>query len=57
MLGDKLPSHFNIRVMEKAQSHSIYFLMIPSSGTHLFQPLDLAVFGPMKVKWKTELTN
>ena len=57
MLGYNLPSHFNMRVMEKAWLHNIYLLMIPSSGTHLFQPLDVVVFGSMKVKWKIELTN
>ena len=57
LFGDNLASHFNRDVAWLANEHQIYFVMLPANETHLFQPLDVSTFGPMKVKWRTELQN
>ena len=31
--------------------------MLPPNATHLFQPLDRAVFAPMKMSWRRELSK
>jgi hypothetical protein len=33
------------------------FIFLPSNSTHLTQPLDVAVFGPMKKQWRVELNR
>jgi hypothetical protein len=37
--------------------HNIRFCFLPENSTHLLQPLDVAVFGPMKRLWRTILSN
>jgi hypothetical protein len=32
------------------------FIFLPENSTHLLQPLDVAVFGPMKRRWREVLT-
>ncbi|XP_065650631.1 jerky protein homolog-like [Hydra vulgaris] len=52
LLGDNLASHFNLDVIKLAKEHNVYFAMLPPNATHLMQPLDVSVFGPMKRCWK-----
>jgi hypothetical protein len=33
------------------------FIFLPENSTHLLQPLDVAVFGPMKRRWREVLTS
>ena len=57
LVGDNLASHFSPDVVEMAHNHDIYFTALPPNSTHLTQPLDVAVFRPMKVERRTVLDN
>ena len=56
LLGDNLPSHFSTLVIEECLKHNIIFITMPANATHLCQPLDVAVFGPLKRSWR-EILN
>ncbi|XP_063242135.1 uncharacterized protein LOC134542111 [Bacillus rossius redtenbacheri] len=56
ILGDNLSSHFNVDVLRLCEQHHISFVALPPNSTHLLQPLDVAFFRPMKVKWR-EILN
>lgn len=32
-------------------------MFLPENSTHILQPLDVAVFGPMKAKWREVLAS
>lgn len=51
LLGDNLKSHFSYDVLKLCESHDIKFICLPPNATHLAQPLDVAVFRPMKRVW------
>lgn len=57
LIGDNLASHFSPRVVELANEKQIYFTSLPPNSTHLSQPLDVAVFRPMKSVWRRILDN
>ncbi|KAJ8953397.1 hypothetical protein NQ318_023514 [Aromia moschata] len=55
LLGDNLASHFSPKVIEACRTSKIYLSPFPANATHLMQPLDVAVFAPMKRnKWRRE---
>lgn len=33
------------------------FVFLPENSTHIMQPLDVSVFGPMKKRWRTILND
>ncbi|XP_018563258.1 jerky protein homolog-like [Anoplophora glabripennis] len=51
VVGDNLASHFAPNVIRIAQEEDIYLTPFPPNATHLIQPLDVAVFAPMKRTW------
>ena len=55
VIGDNLGSHFNQRVIQKCKEKNIRFLTLPPNSTHICQPLDVAVFAPMKRVWRSLL--
>ena len=55
LLGDNLGSHFNADLLSLAKEKNVYFAMLPPNATHLLQPLDVAVFAPMKSQWQRVL--
>ena len=48
-------SHLSIRLIELARSNNVHLVCFPPHSTHLIQPLDVGVFGPMKSSWRTIL--
>lgn len=52
IIGDNLASHFSPLVIEACEQNNIYMTPLPANSTHLMQPLDVAVFAPMKKKWR-----
>ena len=52
LIGDNLSSHFSADVLEKCKENDILFICLPPNATHLCQPLDVALFAPMKRKWR-----
>ncbi|XP_065642449.1 uncharacterized protein LOC136074076 [Hydra vulgaris] len=45
-------SHFSIEFSEFCSKNGIIFVALFLNATHILQPLDVAVYGPMKAKWK-----
>lgn len=56
VIGDNLSSHVSPNVLRLCQEHNIAFVCLPPNSTHLTQPLDIAYFRPLKIKWKQALT-
>ena len=52
LIGDDLPSHFSVSVINECLKYNIVFVTMPAKFTHLCQPLDVAVFGPAKRAWR-----
>ena len=57
LIGDNLASHFSAEVVRLAKEKDVYFTALPPNSTHLLQPLDVAVFRPMKAHWRQILGN
>jgi hypothetical protein len=57
LLGDNLGSHFSVDVVRSCQMHDIRFTTLLPNTTHILQPLDVAVFRPLKVIWRQVLQD
>ena len=57
LLGDNCGIHMNPEVFKLSQEHNVHFLFLPPNATHLLQPLDVAVFAPLKKHWGESLTK
>jgi hypothetical protein len=57
LLGDNLAAHLSPDVLKLCQQHNIRFCFLPENSTHLMQPLDVGVFGPMKRYWREILRD
>ncbi len=57
LIGDNLSSHISADVIKLCRRHNIRFLCLPPNATHLIQPLDVGVFGPLKTSWRLVLTD
>ena len=51
LLGDNVSLHMNDDVFRLAKENNCFFIFFPANGTHLFQPLDVGVFRPLKAQW------
>lgn len=54
LLLDGHSSHFNPQFITKAAHEKIIVFCLPPNTTHLLQPLDKGIFGPLKVYWNEE---
>ena len=45
-------SHLGLKVIQKARKNNIHLIAVPAHTTHITQPLDVGLFGPMKSKWR-----
>lgn len=52
LIGDNLAAHLSPDVLKLCQENNIRFCFLPENSTHLMQPLDVGVFGPMKRFWR-----
>ena len=57
LVMDNHVSHISIPVIELARKESITLIGLPAHTTHLIQPLDVGVIGPLKDKFATVATN
>ena len=57
ILGDNLTSHFSPSVINACNEMGIKFISLIPITTHLCQPLDVAVFRPLKQVWRTILVK
>lgn len=52
IIGDNLASHISETVLKACAEFNIRFICLPPNSTNLTQPLDVAVFRPVKVEWR-----
>ena len=52
LLLDGHSSHFSPRAVELAAKEKIIVFTLPPNTTHLTQPLDKGIFGPLKQAWR-----
>ena len=45
-------SHLGLKVIQKAKKKNIHLIAVPAHTTHITQPLDVGLFGPMKSTWR-----
>lgn len=57
MIGDNLSSHISQKVIQCCHDNNISFVLLPPNSTHLTQPLDVAYFRPLKIKWRQVLNS
>lgn len=57
VIGDNLSSHLSINIIRLCEENDIAFTFFPPNSTHVCQPLDVAVFGPLKKAWRKILTE
>ena len=52
LLMDGHSSHYCPSTIKTAAREKVFLFTLPPNTTHLTQPLDKAVFGPLKVQWR-----
>ena len=52
LIGDNLASRISFSVIKSCEENNIHFILLPPNATHLLQPLDVAVFHPLKEAWR-----
>lgn len=57
LIGDNLSSHVSLNIIKLCEQNNIRFVLLLPNSTHLCQPLDVAVFHPMKVSWRAVLED
>lgn len=55
MIGDNLASHISPFILEECTKNNISFILLPPNSTGITQPLDVAFFRPLKIKWRQTL--
>lgn len=55
VIGDNLTSHLSMNVIQLCDENNVHFVCLPPNSSHLTQPLDVAYFRPLKMKWKAVL--
>lgn len=50
-------SHLTYETVKTAVDKSVIILCLPPNTSHAFQPLDVAVFGPLKTSWRNTLKD
>lgn len=57
LLFDGHSSHYTPDMIRYAKEHGIIIFCLPPHTTHEYQPLDVAVFGPLKRNWQEACHN
>jgi hypothetical protein len=57
LIVDGHSSHFSLRFLKKAKEENVHVFCFPSHLTHLLQPLDVTIFGPLKKKYVSILED
>jgi hypothetical protein len=50
-------SHINVAVSEFCRDHEIILYSFPVHASHILQPLDVTVFGPLKKEWNRQIES
>lgn len=56
IIGDNLSSHLSDGVIDLCTRNNVKPIFLPPNSTHLTQPLDVALFAPLKRAWRKVLT-
>ena len=48
-------SHINMPISEYCKTNNIILYCFPPHASHILQPLDVSVFGPLKKRWNKEV--
>ena len=57
LIGDNLACHFSLDVIRACRDNEIRFTTLIPNSTHMLQPLDIAVFRPLKRLWRKVLED
>jgi hypothetical protein len=57
LIGDNLASHLSVEVITLCKENNVEFVCLPANSTHILQPLDVGLFGPMKADWRKQLRS
>ena len=57
LIGDNLAAHFCPAVTTLCEENNIRYIFLPENSTHILQPLDTHVFGPMKRRWRSVVSD
>jgi len=57
LIGDNLSSHLDEDIVTECENNNVRFIFLPPNSTHLTQPLDVAYFRPLKMKWRSILAQ
>ncbi|XP_025406548.1 uncharacterized protein LOC112680606 [Sipha flava] len=49
---DSHKSHLSLHLSKFCQEHGLILISLNSNSTHILQPLEIAIFGPLKGRWK-----
>ena len=52
LLLDGHSSHYCPSMIRQAAEHKVVLFALPPNTTHLTQPLDKGIFGPLKTEWR-----
>jgi hypothetical protein len=52
LIFDGHASHISLDVIRLAKDNNIHLLALPAHSSHVLQPLDYAVYGPVKKAWR-----
>ena len=52
---DGYTSHINLAVADFCRENNIILYCFPAHASHIMQPLDVSVFGPLKKKWNLSI--
>ena len=50
-------THANLAIVEFCKRNDVILFCFPAHASHILQPLDVSVFGPLKQFWNDSLTN
>ena len=52
LIFDGLRSHITLELINCAEENEILLVCLPAHSSHVFQPLDVSLFGPLKAGWR-----
>lgn len=50
-------SHISLKLIELARSNHVHLICFPPHCTHILQPLDVSVYGPLKTAWRNVMKD
>ena len=57
VLYDGHSSHVGVPLIEWARDHRIILMVLPPHSSHLLQPLDVGLFGPLKLAFSSQCSE